>query len=326
MSLRLLMLGTGTFALPTFLKLCESSHDVVGLVTQPDRTGRGHHRHVNPMKQAAEERGIPVFQPVSANREEALGRLREFRADLFVVAAYGQILSGELLGIPPLGAINVHASLLPKYRGAAPIAYAILHGEAETGITIFRIEPKLDAGPVLGVASTGIGPKETAGELEERLAELAPSLTLEVAGQLEAGTARESAQDPSLVSTAPRLRKEQGAIDWSLPSRAVECQIRAMQPWPKPFTFLHSAGRPPARLLVLDVDPVDAGSVDVAAAASSPGLLIFAGKESELLVRTKGGAVRVNRLQPAGKRPMSAAEFLRGHTVQPGDRLGAESP
>ncbi len=325
MSLRLLMMGTGTFALPTFINLCESSHEVVGLVTQPDRTGRGHHRHVNVMKQAAQERGIPVFQPASANREEALGRLREFRADLFVVAAYGQILSAELLGIPPLGAINVHASLLPKYRGAAPIVYAIWRGETETGVTIFQIEPQLDAGPVLGMVSTPIGSKETAGELEERLAELAPSLAREVVGQLEAGTAKESTQDASLVSTAPRLRKEQGAIDWSQPSRVVDCQIRAMQPWPKPFTFLHSEGRPPVRLLVLDVDPVDADAVDVAAAASPPGQLVSAGKESGMLVRTKDGAVRVNRLQPAGKRPMTAAEFLRGHTVKPGDRLRAES-
>lgn len=320
MSLRLLMMGTGTFALPSFTRLLESHHHVVGLVTQPDRTGRGHHHHPHPMKDVALERGIPVFQPESANRDEALDRLREFEADLFVVAAYGQILSADLLSIPPLGAINVHASLLPKYRGAAPVLYAILEGETETGVSIFRIEPKLDAGPVLGMVSTPIRPKETTGELEERLSQLAPPLTLEVIDRIEAGTVVETPQDARLVTKAPRLRKEQGAIDWSKPSRVVERHVRAMQPWPKPFTFLHTAEQTPARLLILDVDPVE-----VTAEAAEPGMLILGADADVLLVRTGDGAVRINRLQPAGKRPMSAAEFLHGHALRPGDWLGPEA-
>ncbi|MBX3437558.1 MAG: methionyl-tRNA formyltransferase [Planctomycetaceae bacterium] len=317
MSLKLLMMGTGTFALPTFLRLCDSPHDVVGLVTQPDRTGRGHHQHVNEMKQAAEARGIVVFQPDSANQADSLERLRDFDADLFVVAAYGQILSARLLRTPPLGAINVHASLLPKYRGAAPIVYALLNGEAETGVSIFRIEPKLDAGPVLGMRSTEIRPKETAGELELRLAELAPELTLNVIDQLDAGTATGVVQDAQQVTTAPKLRKEQGEIDWSQSSHRVECQILAMQPWPKPYTLLHAAGGKTVRILILDVDPVD-DSVEEA----PPGSLLSVDGVDGLVVRTGSGAVRVNRLQPEGKRVMSSAEFLRGHQLFPGQWFG----
>src|SRR5229473_6207370 len=172
--LNLVMMGTGEFALPTFESLYGTPHPVVGLFTQPDRTGHGHHRSLqNPMKQLAIERGTPVFQPERVNTPEALADLRALEPDLLVVAAYGQILSPELLGIPRLGTINVHASLLPKYRGAAPVAYAILNGDAETGVSIIQVLPQLDAGPILAVIRTPIGPQETAGILEDRLAKLA---------------------------------------------------------------------------------------------------------------------------------------------------------
>lgn len=319
MSLRLLMMGTGTFALPTFLSLYDSKHEVVGLVTQPDRTGRGHHRHPHPMKDAALEHGTPVFQPASANAPESLARLRGFNADLFVVAAYGQILSAELLTIPRLGAINVHASLLPKYRGAAPILYAVLNGESETGITIFKIEPRLDAGPILGMASTPIGAKETTGDLTQRLAELSPPLTLEVIDQLEAGTTEEIEQDQSLVTKAPSMNKEVGEIDWSQPSALIERHVRAMQPWPKPYTFLHSDDLPAVRVLILDVDPISVADRD-----GEPGTLFVTEGGEGFYVTTGDGAVQVNRLQLAGKRAMSAAEFLRGHSFAAGDRLGPD--
>ncbi|MCH7989347.1 MAG: methionyl-tRNA formyltransferase, partial [Planctomycetes bacterium] len=238
MSLRLVMMGTGTFALPTFLALYESDHQVVGLFTQPDRTGRGHHRHVNPLKNAAFEHGTPIFQPPNVNESESLDSLKSLQADLCVVAAYGQILSQDLLSIPRLGAINIHASLLPKYRGAAPIQYAILNGEQETGITLFQIEPKLDAGLILGVEKTVIHPKETSGELEERLRDVAADLTLRVIDQIDTGTVSSVPQDSAGVTRAPRIRKEQGAIDWSKTADEIGNHIRAMQPWPNPFTFL----------------------------------------------------------------------------------------
>src|SRR5258708_12307808 len=181
-SLRLVMMGTGDFALPTFQSLYDTPHQVVGLLTQPDRTGRGHHRNLqNPMKELALAHETPVFQPEKINTTESLADLRGLEADLFVVAAYGQILSPELLSIPRLGSINVHASLLPKYRGAAPVAFAVLNGDAETGVSIIQVLPALDAGPIFAFARTPIGPEQTSGPLQDPLAppafHLPPRLT-----------------------------------------------------------------------------------------------------------------------------------------------------
>jgi methionyl-tRNA formyltransferase len=308
------MMGTGTFALPTFRALLASGHQMAALVTQPDRIGTGHHQHVNPLKELALQAGVAVFQPDRANAPESLERLRSFDADLYVVAAYGQILSGQLLAIPRLGAINLHGSLLPKYRGAAPVQYAVWKGEKESGVTIFQIEPKLDAGPILGMVRTPIGPKETSGELHDRLAELATPLTLEVLKDLEAGTARKSFQDPERVTKAPRLEKEQGRINWTMTSEQIGWHVRGMQPWPMPFTSLQLPGRQPIRILILDVDPVAANGRTEAA---RPGQ-ILPGEAGEFIVKTGDAAVRVNRLQPAGKRAMEAAEFLRGTPVAGG--------
>lgn len=318
MPLRLVMMGTGTFALPTFLSLYHSPHQVVGLFTQPDRAGRGHHHHPHPMKEAAVERGTPVFQPDKVNTPESLAELRSLQADLFVVAAYGQILSAELLSIPRLGAINLHASLLPKYRGAAPIQYAVWKGESETGITIFQIEPKLDAGPILGIVRTPIGARETSGELEDRLAELAVPLTLDVIEQLERGTAEAIPQPAGQATKAPRLKKQEGDIDWSLPSAAIDCHVRAMQPWPMAFTQLHRQGHDPLRLQVLAVT-----RADVAAGASmdvEPGTVVVADAR-QVMVRTGDGCLQVDTVRPDGKRAMSIVEFLQGRGVRPGDRF-----
>ena len=314
MSLRLVFLGTGSFALPTFRGLYETDHDVVGLVTQPDRTGQGHHRHVNPLKELAEENSTPVFQPAKANEADSIARLREFEADLFVVAAYGQILSAELLSLPRLGAINLHASLLPKYRGAAPIQYAVLCGETETGITIFQIEPKLDAGPVLGVVKTDIGQKETYGVLQDRLSELAVPLTQQVVDELSTGTTKPLTQDTSLVTKAPRLTKEQGQIPWQKPARLVCCHIRGVQPWPKPSTTIELAEGKPLRLLILDAEPADR------AVPGEPGSIEVEDRK-RLFVQTGEGAVEVLTLQPEGRKAMSAAQFLNGRTLSNADRF-----
>lgn len=315
MALRLVMMGTGQFALPTFAGLYDSPHQVVGLFTQPDRTGRGHHQHENPMKSLALENDTPVFQPEKANAPEALDALRRLEADLCVVAAYGQILSAELLAIPKRGAINIHASLLPKYRGAAPIQYALLHGESETGITIFQIEPKLDAGPILGTVKTAIRPKEIYGALETRLAELAVPLTFRVIDEIEAGSVTRQFQDPAQVTKAPRLKKADGAIDWTKPAAQVGWHVHGTQPWPTPFTFLQQEGHPPLRLIITDVDLAEL------TADAPPGTVLLAdGKR--LVVQTGQGSLEVHRLRPEGKREMTAAEFLHGHAVRPGDRLG----
>lgn len=318
MPLRLVMMGTGEFALPTFLSLYQTPHAVAGLFTQPDRAGRGHHHHPHPMKEAAADRGTPVFQPENVNAPEALDALRALRPDVCVVAAYGQLLSADLLAIPRLGAINLHASLLPKYRGAAPVQYAVLKGEAETGVTIFRIEPKLDAGPILGVARTPIRPKETAGDLETRLAELSVPLTRQVLEQLETGTATMQRQEPAQVTKAPRLKKTDGLIDWRRPTAEIGWHVRGMQPWPNPFTFLHQTGRSPLRMLVLDVEPGEPTT------AAPPGTIVRVEKD-RLFVRAGDGTVELLRLRPDGKRDMTAAEFLHGHAVHVGDRLGDET-
>lgn len=314
MALRIVMMGTGTFALPTFRRLIGSEHKVVALVTQPDRQGQGHHQHINPLKELATVHQIAVLQPEKANSSTSLEQLRTLSADIFVVAAYGQILSAELLGIPRLGAINLHGSLLPKYRGAAPVQYAVWKGESETGVTIFQIEPRLDAGPILGVVKTGIGPKETSGQLHDRLAELAAPLALQVLHELESGTTMQIFQDASLVTKSPRIKKEEGLINWQKTTEQIGWHIRAMQPWPMPYTFLHLPERPVIRMLILDVDPVEPRQPP--APVSVPGAVM--GCDGELLVRTGDGILRVNRLQPAGKRAMSTVDFLHGASVAGG--------
>ena len=316
-ALKLVMMGTGEFALPTFAALYETPHQVVALVTQPDRTGRGHHQGLqNQMKQLALARQTPVYQPEKGNAPEALDRLRALEADLFVVAAYGQILSPELLSVPRLGAINVHASLLPKFRGAAPVAYAILNGESETGVSIIQILPQLDAGPILAVARTPIDPHETAGSLEQRLSRLAIDLLPGVIEQFAQGTLRPLPQDSALVTRAPKLKKEMGAIDWSQSAREIDRHVRAMQPWPGPFTFLSTGGKPPQRVLILAVRTIDDAQI-----AQSPGTPVVADSQ-RLLVQTGAGVIEIVQIQPDGKRPMSAADFLRGRNLSSSDRFG----
>jgi methionyl-tRNA formyltransferase len=327
--MRVVMMGTGTFAEPTFAALLSSPHPVVGLVTQPDRpigheraTTRQGHRG---MKEIAQQHGIPVLQPESINTPEGVAALRELKPDLLVVAAYGQILSNDVLGAAIQGGINVHASLLPKYRGAAPVAWAIYHGETRTGVTIIRMSVHLDAGDILLQEEVDIGPDETAGELETRLATLGARLALRAMDQIASGTAQGTKQDKSQVTKAPKLKKEHGLIDWTRTAEQIACHVRAMQPWPTAYTFLHRQGKAPVRVIVRRT-----GNVAVSPSGPHhppPGSIYPPGPDGGLLVATGGnGVLPIVDLQPAGKRPMSAAEFLRGHPVQPGDRFGpAES-
>lgn len=313
MSLRVVFLGTGRLAQPVFEALCQSAHQVVGLVTQPDRTGPGHHRHRNPLKEFALERRIPVLQPVRIKLPESVQALRELAGDVFVVAAYGQILSREILDLPRLGVINVHASLLPKYRGATPIHATVLNGDAEAGVTIIRLVPELDAGPMLGFARTPLGPDETTGQLEARLAELGAPLTLAVLAQLEAGTAVETMQDATQATHVGKLTKADGRIDWAQPAAVVRRHILAMQPWPGPFTTLHTAGKPPLRLQILQC------RVNPAAAGGPPGQILSVSAEG-FSVACGEQSLDVLQVHPDGKRPMSAAEFLRGRPLTTADR------
>ncbi|MBX3441324.1 MAG: methionyl-tRNA formyltransferase [Planctomyces sp.] len=314
-ALKVLFLGTGSFAEPAFDALLQSRNAVVGLVTQPDRGGPGRHHHEPPLKAAAVAAGLPVLQPENINAPESLDRLREFTADLYVVAAYGQMLKRDLLSIPRYGAVNLHASLLPRHRGAAPVHYAILSGDAETGVTVFQIERRLDAGPILGMVRTAIGPRETTGDLEPRLARLAAELILDVADRIAAGTATPVPQDDAFATLAPRMPKSFGEIDWTRTSAEIERKVRALQPWPKAYSFLQAGEGPPLRLTLLDVAPLPGFAAD-----AQPGEVIASGP-GELRIRTGDGALAVERLQPAGKRDMVIAEFLRGRAVPPGSRF-----
>jgi methionyl-tRNA formyltransferase len=324
--MRIVMMGTGAFAEPTFELLLTRPGLVVGLVTQPDRdvgAKRGSTRQTGKgMKAIALAAGIPVIQPESINTHEGIAALSEMRPDLLVVAAYGQILKPEVLAAANLGGINVHASLLPKYRGAAPVAWAIWKGETQTGVTIIRMSAGLDAGEILLQEKVDILSDETAGELEARLAPIGAKLALETVDRLERGPVIGTTQDMALVTKAPKLRKDMGQIDWSKPAETVWNQIRAMQPWPTAYTFLHHGGHPPTRILIVDAAR---GSFDVS--EQPGGLSRSATEEGEamLLVATgQGTGLRILELQPAGKRRMAAAEFLRGRPIQPGDRFGLE--
>ncbi len=324
--MRIVMMGTGTFAEPTFQALLAGSHEVTGLVTQPDRAAgqeRGSTRQTGlGMKNIALEHGLPVLQPESINTPEGIAGLSALRPELLVVAAYGQILSRDVLAVAPKGGINVHASLLPKYRGAAPIAWAIYHGETKTGVTIIRMSVALDAGDMLAQEAIDILPDETAGELESRLAPLGAKMTLDALAQLEKGPLEGSKQDQTLATKAPKLTKDHGVIDWERPAVAVCNQIRAMQPWPTAFTFWHRAGQPPLRLIVTRVAARGANDGEIDA---RPGEVLLSDDRTKLSVRADEGVVEVLELQPAGKKRMSSVEFLRGRRPQTGDRLGPEA-
>jgi methionyl-tRNA formyltransferase len=268
----------------------------------------------------AEEAGLDVFAPESINSPEAHAWLREKSADLFVVCDYGQILSRETLALSRLGGINLHASLLPKYRGAAPINWAIYHGETETGVTVIHMTPQLDAGPSLVQRSTPIAPDETAPQLEARLAQLGVSAVIDAIALLAAGTLGVGiVQNQAAATKAPRLKKQDGQIDWSRPAAAIYNQIRAFQPWPKSYTFLKPEDSPEMRLIVESAQLLDAEtalSIDVSRHA--PGEIISA-QGDNLIVCCGQSALRILTLQPSGKRLMPAAEFLRGYPLHTGE-------
>ena len=311
-SIRIIVLGTGDFALPMFNQLVAAGCQVVALVTQPDRPqGRKQELIPSQIKLAAQTQGIAVEQPENVNDPTALATIAGYAPDLLVTAAYGQILSPELLGLPRLGGINLHGSILPAYRGAAPVARAIERGDAETGVTVIRMTPRIDAGGMLAFARTPIEPAETAGELEARLALLGAPLILATIPDIIAGTALILPQQKSRVTKAPKLSKEDGWIDWTRPAQAVHDLVRAMNPWPlASTTWLKPTG--PVRLIV--------HRSEVVAGQGQPGQVLEAAGD-RFVVAAGVGAVRLLTVQMIGKRPSPAIEFLRGHHPY-GDSLG----
>jgi methionyl-tRNA formyltransferase len=314
--LRLVLVGTGPFGLPTFRSLYAGPHAILALVTAPERPWRGRGQApMNPVRDLAARHGTPVLEPEDVNAPEAVLALRSLEADLLVVCDYGQILSAEALGSARLGGINLHSSLLPRYRGAAPINWAIFRGETETGVSVIHMTPRLDAGPVIAQARTPIDEDEPADELERRLSALGGELVPQAIAAIAAGRARPIAQDPALASKARRLRKEDGLVDWSRPARDVKNQVRAVQPWPKAYTFWHREDGPPLRLILGTVQVVPGR------AGAAPGTVLQA-EGDRLVVAAGGDACLVRRVQPAGKQPQDVAAFLRGHRVRAGDRFG----
>jgi methionyl-tRNA formyltransferase len=327
------MMGTGTFAEPTFEALLAAfPGEVVGLVTQPGRDAsnkRGSTRQTGKgMAAIAAACGVAILQPESINTPEGLAQLRELRPDLVVVAAYGQILSKDVLSVPTRGTINVHASLLPKYRGAAPVAYAILNGETQTGVTIIKVTPGLDSGDMILQEAIDIGPEETTGELEARLAVLGARLAVEAVRKYQAGGPVEGVkQNLALVTKAPKIKKEQGLIDWSKPADYICRHVRAMQPWPTAYTFLHRPGKEPMRVIICRVGSAgyrptfDPGPLQgsIANGSPEPVIVVECGRAPG---RT---SLQVLELQPAGKKRMTAEEFLRGHPIVEGMRFGPEA-
>jgi methionyl-tRNA formyltransferase len=309
--MRIIMLGTGPFAVPTLRALHASPHEVLLAISRPPK---GRKPEPPPVQVVAEKLGIHRWLPETVNSDEARQKLRELNADLLVVCDYGEILKSPTLEVSKLGGINLHGSLLPKYRGAAPVQWAVLNGDAETGNTVIQMTPGLDAGPSIGVNRVAIDPDETAGELEARLSEHGAELVLQVVDQLAAGTAKPIDQDNSQATKAPRLEKEQGLIDWSQSAQQIKNQVRALHPWPRAFTHWQRAAGEPLRLIIDRVQIVEEPYP-----TSDPGTVVVA--DQELVVATGNGFLNIEQIQPAGKRVMSASEFLRGNPVKLGDQF-----
>ncbi len=317
--MRLVMMGTGPFAVPSFETLLDSAHDVVALVTRPVEPARGRRQSpVNPMRDVGESRGVLTIAPDRVNDPAVQAQLAALQADLFVVCDYGQILSSATLGCSRLGGINLHGSLLPKYRGAAPIQWAMYHGAATTGVTVIHMSPKLDAGPCLVQRETPIGPDETAVDVEARLSQLGVDAVVEALDLLAAWdgeTAIGEIQDATQATKAPRLKKSDGQVDWTRAATEIKNQVRAFQPWPKTFVDLQHADREPLRLIL------DRVSIVGDASPTGEPRHVVSCDANHVWVATGRGTLSLDRVQPAGKRVMSINEFLRGHPVHIGDRF-----
>jgi methionyl-tRNA formyltransferase len=310
--LRLAFFGTPRFAVPTLAALLASRHIVVGVITQPDRPrGRGHQLTAGPVKALAIERGIPVLQPERLKDEGFLSAFRALDADLGVVAAYGRIITDTMLSIPRLGMINVHASLLPRWRGAAPVHRALLAGDRETGVTIMRVIRELDAGPMLAIERRAIGDEETSADVERALADLGAGLAAETVERLSQGPVPEEPQPDAGVTYADRITKSDAPIFWWRSAHEVHNQVRGLHPWPHASTTIGGH-----RLLILKT----AVSDGPAPSSAIPGSVLEADADN-LVVAAGHGTLRILELRPEGRRTMTTREFLAGHKLAVGARM-----
>lgn len=311
--MRVVFLGTPAFSVPVLAALLDAGYEVAGVFTQPDRpAGRGQRPTAPPAKQFAQERGLAVYQPASLRRDaQARQQLAALAPDVIIVAAYGLLVPPEVLGLPPLGCLNVHPSLLPRYRGASPVAAVILNGDPVTGVTIMKLDEGMDTGPIVAQRETPIGPDETADVLTARLFQMGAGLLLEVLPRWGRGEVEARPQDEARATVTQRLQREDGRIDWGQPADRIARQVRAYHPWPGTFTYWRG------RLLKV-LPPVRAEPGIVAApgqvvALPGGGVGIGAGQ----------GVLAVQQLQMEGRRALGAAEFLLGYPDFPGSVVGA---
>ena len=305
---QIVFMGTPDFAAPTLRALIEH-HEVIGVVTQPDRpAGRSRQIQMSPVKQIALEAGLPLLQPEKLRRAEAIEALRQWSADVYVVAAFGQILPQAVLDIPRYGSINVHASLLPRWRGAAPIQAAIRAGDKESGVTIMRMDAGLDTGPILSQRAIPLAPDETGQSLHDRLAKLGSDLLIETLSGYLSGEIVPQPQDDALATYAPTIKKEEGLIDWTQSADGIERLVRAFTPWPGTHTFWDG------QLLKIHNGTAGPGS-------AAPGQVIETNRR--VAVGTGEGLFYPTRLQLPGRNPLAIDEFIRGHANLIGSRLSA---
>ena len=308
--MRIVFMGTPEFAVPSLKALLDAGHGVVGVFTQPDRpVGRGHKLAACPVKKLAVERGVPVYQFERLRNEEGLACLRALAPDIVVTAAFGQILSQALLDVPKMGTVNVHASLLPAYRGAAPINWCILNGETRTGVTTMLTDAGVDTGAMLLRRETDIGEVETAAELSARLSQLGAELLIETLKGYIAGEIAPTPQDERLASRQPMLKKEMGLIDWTRSAKEIACQARGLDPWPSAWTdYLGGT------LKIYRARP--------AVGEGEPGTVLRSSAKEGLFVACGEGALEVLEMQAPGGKRMSARAYLAGKKIEPGTRFG----
>lgn len=309
--MRAVFLGSGAFAIPSFNAVLSAGHEILAAVTQPDRRkGRGRTLTPPALKPVAERHGIAVLQPAHVRTEAAQQELRALAPDVQIVVAYGQILPPAVIGIAPYGTLNVHGSLLPHYRGAAPIQWAIASGETRTGVTTMMIDEGLDTGPILLQRSLAIDPEETAGDLEPRLAALGAELLVETLAGLASGDLEAFPQIDAHASLAPLLRKSDALIDWTRPAEVTAARIRGFNPWPGTYTSFRGKT---LRVLRARPWPARAGAPGEVLACDAGGIIVACGATS---------ALRLIEVQPESRRAMAAAEFARGVRLTPGDVYG----
>lgn len=312
--MRVVFMGTPEFAVPT-LEALIAHHKVIAVVTQPDKPkGRGKAMACPPVKETAMAHDIPVYQPVRVREESFVGTLRELQPDVIVVVAFGQILPESILNIPPYGCINVHASLLPRYRGAAPMQWAIINGEEETGITTMYMAKGLDTGDIIDTVVIPIDPKETGETLHDKLSAAGGKLILQTLEELEAGTAKRIPQDDAKSSYAGMLTRELGEIDWTKSAVEIERLIRGLNSWPSAYTYLHGKT---LKIWDADVAQSDARQEETALSKTAPGT-VTAVKKDCFYVQTGDGQLKVNEVQLQGKKRMSVQAFLLGNRIEKG--------